>query len=61
MRPNEDTDLSFRALKDGYCTILFNAFLCDKAQTMTMKGGNTDELYKDDGRWLMAESRRCPF
>lgn len=57
-RYNEDTDLSIRALKDGWCTILFNAFLADKQQTMTMKGGNTDELYKDDGRLKMAESLR---
>lgn len=42
---NEDTDLSIRALKDGYCTIQFNAFLQEKATTQTMKGGNTDELY----------------
>lgn len=55
-RYNEDTDLSLRALKDGWCTVLFNAFLARKAQTMTMKGGNTDELYKDDGRLLMAQS-----
>ena len=57
-RYNEDTDLSLRALKDGLCTVLFNAFLCGKEQTMTMKGGNTDELYKDDGRLKMAESLR---
>lgn len=25
-RYNEDTDLSIRVLRDGYCTILFNAF-----------------------------------
>lgn len=55
-RYNEDTDLSLRALKDGWCTILFNAFLQEKATTMTMKGGNTDELYKEDGRLKMAES-----
>lgn len=55
-RYNEDTDLSIRFLKDGLCTILFNAFLCMKSQTMTMKGGNTDELYKDNGRLLMAQS-----
>jgi hypothetical protein len=55
-RYNEDTDLSIRALKDGYCTILFNAFLCDKIGTMRMKGGNTDELYQDDGRLKMAQS-----
>lgn len=45
-RYNEDTDLSLRILKDGYCTALFNAFLMYKAPTLTMKGGNTDELYK---------------
>ena len=62
-RYNEDTDLSLCALKDGWCTILFYAFLVKKEQTMIMKGGNTDELYKnkgtakeDDGRWKMAES-----
>ena len=57
-RYNEDTDLSLRALKDGYCTILFNAFLAGKVTTMRMKGGNTDELYADDGRKKMAEALR---
>lgn len=55
-RYNEDTDLSLRVLKAGWCTILFNAFLAQKAGTMTMKGGNTDELYADDGRKKMAQS-----
>ncbi len=55
-RYNEDTDLSLRILKDGWCTVLFYAFLADKKTTMTMKGGNTDELYKDDGRLKMAQS-----
>jgi hypothetical protein len=55
-RYNEDTDLSLRLLKAGYCTILFNAFLADKIGTMRMKGGNTDELYVDDGRLQMAQS-----
>lgn len=55
-RYNEDTDLSLRALKDGWCTILFYAFLMDKTTTMTMSGGNTDELYKGDGRLKMALS-----
>lgn len=55
-RYNEDTDLSIRVLKGGWCTILFNAFLCLKAMTMSMTGGNTDELYKDDGRLQMALS-----
>jgi len=62
-RYNEDTDLSIRALKDGWCTVLFNAFLAWKMTTMTMGGGNTESLYKikegeKDGRLLMAESLR---
>jgi len=65
-RYNEDTDLSLRALKDGWATVLFYAFIADKTTTLSMKGGNTDELYanvgakrkEDDGRWLMAESLR---
>ncbi len=44
-RYNEDTDLSLRILKDGHATILFSAFLARKAPTLTMKGGNTDQLY----------------
>jgi hypothetical protein len=59
-RYNEDTDLSLRALKDGWCTVLCQAFLCGKEATMTMTGGNTEELYKldgqIDGRYLMAKS-----
>jgi hypothetical protein len=59
-RYNEDTDLSLRYLKAGFCTILFNAFLGHKMGTMTMKGGNTDELYQQDqefdGRVEMARS-----
>lgn len=57
-RYNEDTDLSLRVLKDGWATILFNAFLIDKTGTMRMTGGNTDELYAGDGRRVMAESLR---
>lgn len=55
-RYNEDTDLSIRVLRDGWCTVLFNAFLCQKTATMRMKGGNTDQLYKEDGRLKMAQS-----
>lgn len=55
-RYNEDTDLSLRALKDGWCTALFNTFQCNKMATMTTKGGNTDELYQGNGRLKMAES-----
>ena len=54
---NEDTDLSLRALKDGFCTILFNAFLIGKITTQRMKGGNTDEIYKStNNRKEFAES-----
>lgn len=55
-RYNEDTDLSIRVLKDGWVTMLFNAFLVNKETTMRAKGGNTDELYQGDGRKMMAES-----
>jgi hypothetical protein len=55
-RYNEDTDLSLRVLKGGLCTIQFNAFLTNKITTMEMKGGNTDELYKDGGGLEMAKS-----
>lgn len=59
-RYNEDTDLSLRFLKAGYCTVLFNAFLIKKEVTMKVKGGNTDELYRKDdnfdGRLEMAKS-----
>ena len=54
---NEDTDLSLRILKDGWCTVLFMSLLAKKMPTMTMKGGNTEDLYKiKDGRLKMAES-----
>lgn len=56
-RYNEDSDLSIRCLKNGWCTILFNAFLQDKVATMTMKGGNTDILYNQgDNRFEFADS-----
>jgi len=48
-RYNEDTDLSLRALKDGYCTIQFNAFLAGKVTTQRMKGGNTADFYAQEG------------
>ena len=54
---NEDTDLSLRVLKDGFCTVLFNTFLGNKAATLTMSGGNTDEVYIDgDNRLKFAQS-----
>jgi len=59
-RYNEDTDLSLRFLKAGFCTILLNAYLAKKLPTMTVKGGNTDELYRQgenfNGRLEMAKS-----
>lgn len=55
-RYNEDTDLCLQALSSGWCTILFNAFLAWKMTTMKMKGGNSAELYRGDGRLKMARS-----
>jgi hypothetical protein len=48
-RYNEDTDLSLRVLKDGWCTIQFNAFLQGKVRTQVLKGGNTAEFYAKEG------------
>lgn len=53
---NEDTDMCLQVLSEGWCTVLFNVFLIQKKWTMIMKGGNTDELYQDDGRVKMARS-----
>lgn len=55
-RYNEDTDLCLQVLSGGLCTVMIQAFLIQKKSTMTMKGGNTDELYRDDGRLKMARS-----
>lgn len=48
-RYNEDTDLCLRVLKDGFCTIQFNAFLCGKIATHVMEGGNTEAFYDKEG------------
>ena len=48
-RYNEDTDLSLRILKDGHCTVQFNAFLQEKQTTQLIKGGNTEEFYAKEG------------
>lgn len=48
-RYNEDTDLSLRMLKAGWCTVLFNAFLQEKTTTQYMGGGNTAEFYAVEG------------
>jgi hypothetical protein len=68
-RYNEDTDLSLRLLKDGYCTLLFRALLMNKAGTSRgstknsgtsgkpMAGGNTDHVYNTgDHRLAFAQS-----
>jgi hypothetical protein len=49
-RYNEDTILSIDMLKAKWCTVQFNAFLQEKMQTQTVKGGNTDELYQVDDK-----------
>lgn len=48
-RYNEDTDLSLRVLKDGWCTVQFNAFLGDKIWTQQMTWGNNDQFYSKEG------------
>jgi len=55
-RYNEDVDLSLRVLKGGWCTAQFNAFLADKATTLRVKGGNTEELY-DGGKAKLEKSQ----
>lgn len=47
---NDDTDLCLRVLKDGWTTVLFNAFLIGKATTMTVPGGMTDHYERTDKR-----------
>jgi len=53
---NDDTDICLQVVTNNMCTVLFNAFLIKKMRTMTLKGGNTDDLYKADGRLKMARS-----
>jgi len=54
-RYNEDTDLSLRMLKAGWCTVQFNAFLQYKLPTQTVKGGNTQEFYHAEGEKVAGE------
>jgi hypothetical protein len=62
-RYNDDTDMCLQVIAGGWCTILVNAFQCDKARTMTLKGGNTEDLYQGDGRAKMSREleRRWPY
>lgn len=48
-RYNEDTDLSLKMLKAGWCTVQFNALLQHKINTQKCKGGNTEEFYAKEG------------
>ena len=48
-RYNEDTDLSLRMLKDHHCTVIFYAFLQNKVNTQSLRGGNTQEFYNAEG------------
>lgn len=52
-RYNEDTDMSLQVLADGWCTVLFNAFMIITPETMQDKGGQTS-IYVQDGRLRMA-------
>lgn len=51
---NDDTDICLQVLSDGWCTVLLNAFIVGKMQTMKVQGGNTADLYQGDGRLKMA-------
>lgn len=57
-RYNEDTILSLDALTSGWCTILFNAFLQEKAPTQTVPGGNTEDFYKGGGDQVKGKTRQ---
>lgn len=48
-RYNEDTDLSLRLLKAGWCTVQFTAFLQKKITTQVVKGGCTRDFYEKEG------------
>jgi hypothetical protein len=53
---NEDVDLCLQVLSGGWCTILLNAFLAWKSTTMQVSGGQTDSVYRGDGRLKMARA-----
>lgn len=56
-RYNEDTDMTLQVLADGWCTILFNAFMIVTPETMTAAGGqmaSASGSYQGDGRLRMA-------
>lgn len=47
---NEDIDFTLRVLEKGIKTIGLNIFLAGKKATKTVKGGNTDSIYKDKSK-----------
>ena len=53
---NEDADLCLQVLSAGWCTALINAFMVRKPETMAVRGGNTDAIYRGDGRLKMARA-----
>ena len=58
-RYNEDTDMTLQVLADGWCTILFNAFMIKTEGTANNstgkpEGGGQAEVYAGDGRLKMA-------
>lgn len=54
-RYSEDVDICLRVLKDGWCTVQFNAFLQRKMNTQVLKGGNTAEFYENEGTYLKSK------
>ena len=48
-RYNEDTDICLRVMKEGYSTLLFEAFCVNKMATQTVAGGNTAVFYANEG------------
>lgn len=57
-RYNEDTDLSLKMLKAGWCTIQFFAILQQKVATQRIQGGNTEEFYRHEGTLAKSQMMR---
>jgi hypothetical protein len=50
---DEDTDMTLQVIADGWCSILFNAFVVDMASPLQMQGGQTPN-YLGDGKLKQA-------
>lgn len=63
LRYNEDTDLCLQVLSGGLCTVALNVFMAHKQRTLHARGGNTDSIYRGDGRAHMARTleRAWPY